>query len=130
VIHWLDSFVVIAMHELALLEGGGAEGLRELGLLESALARPKQLLNYMKPRPTTPVLAAAYAWGLIRDHPFIDGNKRTALLVADAFCTRNGYRLEAPEGEPAIILEAVAASEIEEAGLAFWFRRRTKKLPG
>jgi death on curing protein len=128
VIHWVDSFVVIAMHELALLEGGGAEGLRDLGLLESALARPRQLLSYIRPKPTIPVLAAAYAWSLIRNHPFIDGNKRTALLVADAFCTRNGYWLQAPEGEPATILLAVAAGETQEPGLALWFKRHTKKV--
>ena len=115
------------MHELALLEGGGAEGLRDAGLLESALARPRQLLAYTEPKPKVPVLAAAYAWGLIRDHPFVDGNKRTAFLVAAGFCQANRYRFEAPEGEPAVIFEATAAGEIQEAGLAAWFKRHTKK---
>jgi death on curing protein len=116
-----------AIHELALLEGGGAEGLRDPGLLESALARPLQLLAYAKPTPKIPGLAAAYAWGLIRDHPFVDGNKRTALLVADAFCTTNGYRFEVSEEECVIIFEAAAAGEIQEAGFAEWFKRHTKK---
>lgn len=125
---WVDSFVVIAMHELALSEGGGAEGLRDIGLLESALARPRQLLAYSKPKPAIAVLAAAYAWGLIRDHPFIDGNKRTAFLVSTAFCQANGYRFEAPEGEPAVIFEAAAAEEIQEPGLVLWFKRHTRKI--
>jgi death on curing protein len=123
---WIDSLMASAIHELALLEGGGAEGLRDPGLLESALARPLQLLAYAKPRPAIPGLAAAYAWGLIRD-PFVDGNKRTALLVADAFCTSNGYRFKVSEEECVIIFEAAAASEIQEAGLAAWFKRHTKK---
>ena len=124
---WIDSLVAIAMHELALLEGGGAEGLRDAELLESALARPRQLLAYTDPKPTIPVLAAAYAWALIRDHPFIDGNKRTAFLVATGFCQANKFRFEAPEGEPTVIFEATAAGEIQEAGLAAWFKRHTKK---
>jgi death on curing protein len=124
---WIDSLLAIAMHELALLEGGGAQGLRVVGLLESALGRPQQLLAYTTPKPTIPDLAAAYAWWLIRDHPFIDGNKRTAFLVATAFCEANGYKFDAPEGEPAVIFEATAAGEIQESGLADWFKRRTKK---
>jgi death-on-curing protein len=119
--------MAVAIHELALLEGGGAEGLRDPGLLESALARPVQLLAYAKPKPTIPDLAVAYAWGLIRDHPFVDGNKRTALLVTDAFCTSNGYSFEVSEEECVIIFEATAAGEIQEAGLVDWFKRYTKK---
>jgi death on curing protein len=124
---WIDAFVAVAIHELALLEGGGAEGLRDSQLLESALARPQQLLVYGKPKPGIPNLAAAYAWGLIRDHPFVDGNKRTALLVADAFCTVNGYDFRAPEQDCVIIFEAAAAGEIQEAGLGAWFGRHTRK---
>jgi death on curing protein len=124
---WIDSFMAVAIHELALLEGGGAEGLRDPGLLGSALARPRQLLVYTEPKPTIPELAAAYAWGLIRDHPFVDGNKRTALLIADAFCTSNGYQFEVSEEECVIIFEAAAVGEIQEAGLAAWFKRHTKK---
>jgi death on curing protein len=125
VIFWVESFVAIAIHELALSQGGGAEGLRDRELLESALARPKQRLSYGKPKPAIPTLAAAYAWGLIRDHPFIDGNKRTALLVADAFCTRNGYRLGASEAQTTVIFEAAGASQIQESDLALWFKRHT-----
>jgi death-on-curing protein len=125
---WIDSFIAIAMHELALGEGGGAEGLRDLGLLGSALARPQQVFAYAKPKPAVPELAAAYAWGLIRDHPFVDGNKRTAFLVATGFCELNGYRFAAPEIEPPVIFEAAAAGEIQEAGLALWFKRHTHRL--
>jgi death on curing protein len=123
---WIDSFLAIAMHELALAEGGGAEGLRDIGLLESALARPRQLLDYSGSKPAIPILAAAYAWGLIRDHPFVDGNKRTAFLVSTAFCQANGYRFEAPDGEPIVIFQAAAAGEIQEAGLAMWFKRHSR----
>ena len=118
--------MAIAMHELALLEGGGGEGLRDAGLVESAITRPHQLLAYSNQKPPVPVLAAAYAWGLIPDHPFIDGNKRTAFLVATAFCEADGYKFQAPEGEPAIIFQAAAAGEIQEPGLTAWFRRHTK----
>jgi len=124
---WISSYIAIAMHELALAEGGGAEGLRDLGLLESALARPRQVLAYAKPKPAIAELAAAYAWGLIRDHAFVDGNKRTAFLVSTAFCQLNGYRFVAPEIEPPIIFQAAAAGEIQEAGLAAWFKRHTRK---
>jgi death on curing protein len=127
---WIDSFLALAMHELALAEGGGAEGLRNIGLLESALARPRQLLAYSSSKPAIAVLAAAYAWGLIRNHPFIDGNKRTAFLVSTAFCQANGHKFEAPEGEPCIIFRAAAAGEIEEEGLAKWFVRHLKPAAG
>jgi death-on-curing protein len=125
---WVETIVAIAMHDLALSEGGGAEGLRDIGLLESALARPRQLLNYDEPKPGIPALAAAYAWGLIRDHPFVDGNKRTAFFVSTGFCQANGYRFEAPEGEPTVIFEAAAAGEIQEPGLALWFKRHTRRI--
>jgi death-on-curing protein len=85
-------------------------------------------MAYAKPKPAIPVLAAAYAWGIIRDHPFIDANKRTTFLIATAFCQANGYRFEAPEGEPTVIFAAAAAGEIQEAGLALWFKRHTRKV--
>ena len=93
-IHWVDSFVVIAMHELALLEGGGAEGLRDLGLLESALARPRQLLSYIRPKPTIPVLGAAYAWSLIRNHPFTTetSERRSSLPTHSVHVTVTGSK--------------------------------------
>src|SRR6266404_6372692 len=116
------------MHELALSEGGGAEGLRDIGLLEGALARVRHLSALLRAEPTIAQLAASYAWGVIRDHPFIDGNKRTAFLVATAFCEANGYRFQAPEGEPAVIFEAAAAGEIQEDGLARWFGRHLREM--
>ena len=125
---WVDAFVALAMHELALLQGGGAEGLRDRNLLESALARPQMQAHYRGGAASVPELAAAYAFGLIKDHAFIDGNKRTALLVADAFCARNGHRFQAPEAEAVVIFRSVAAGEIGEEGLARWFTRHTQKV--
>ena len=92
---WIEEAVVLAVHEEQLAEHGGAVGIRDLGLLQSALARPQHLVAYGK--PDVAALAAAYGYGIARNHPFMDGNKRTAFTVTELFLTLNGYELLADD---------------------------------
>lgn len=125
---WLSKAVVLAAHEEQLSEHGGAVGLRDEGLLESALARPKHLLAYMEPEPDIPALAASYAFGIARDHPFTDGNKRTSLVVAETFMLLNGMELEAGDAELLRTWLQLAEGEISESDLADWLRERSVSL--
>jgi death-on-curing protein len=95
---------------------------RDAGLLESALARPQQLAHYGEPPPDVYALAAAYGYGLARNHPFIDGNKRTAFVVMLLFLYLNGYRIEASDADKVMIMLKVAAGQIDETTLANWLR--------
>lgn len=125
---WLSKAVVLAAHEEQLSEHGGAVGLRDDGLLEAALARPKHLLSYTEPEPDIPALAASYAFGIARDHPFTDGNKRTSLVVAETFMLLNGIELEAGDAELLTTWLQLAAGEISESNLAAWLRERSVSL--
>lgn len=125
---WLSKAVVLAAHEEQLSEHGGAVGLRDDGLLESALARPKHLFSYTEPEPDIPALAASYAFGIARDHPFTDGNKRTSLVVAETFMLLNGIELEASDAELLTIWLQLAEGEISESNLAAWLRERSVSL--
>jgi death-on-curing protein len=125
---WLSKAVVLAAHEEQLSEHGGAVGLRDDGLLESALARPKHLLSYAEPEPDIPALAASYAFGIARDHPFTDGNKRTSLVVAETFMLLNGVELEAGDAELLATWLQLAEGEISESYLAAWLRERSVSL--
>jgi death on curing protein len=126
-VEFVDSLLVHAAHDLALAWEGGAEGMGDVNVLESAINRPRMRYAY-SPQSTVAELAAAYAYGMARDHPFVDGNKRTAYLVAEAFCNLNGWHLEANDMESIIIFRSLAAGEIEEAGLTRWFDRHLKKM--
>ena len=117
---WVDGSVVLAIHDRQLAEHGGLDGIRDLGAVESALARPVNLARYGDPDAAE--LAAAYAWALARNHGFIDGNKRTAWVVARLFLADNGRCLEFEPLHAIRIMEGVAAGNIEEAALADWFR--------
>jgi death-on-curing protein len=119
-VEFVDLIVVYAAHDLALAQEGGVQGLRDPSVLESAVNRARMRFTYT-PLSTVAQLAAAYAFGIVRDHPFIDGNKRTAFLVAEAFCNLNNWQLEADDTESVIIFRALAAGEIQEEGLAKWF---------
>lgn len=99
-------------------------GIRDAGLVESAVVRPQQIYNY-EADVSIAQLAAAYAFGLIRNHGFVDGNKRTAFLTAVVFLERNGWKLEAPEPEIVITMLGVASGGISEDELAAWFKRQT-----
>ncbi len=122
---WLLRSVIEAVHDAQLVEHGGAAGLRDAGMLESALARPLNLHRYGETDPY--VLAAAYAFGIARNHPFVDGNKRTALLSAYVFLRINGRHLVADEASAASNMLAVAAGEMTESDFADWLRRNVRR---
>ncbi len=119
---WIDAQDALALHERLLSIHGGAEGLRDLALLESALARPRQLLAYAE-TSTLVELAAAYTFGLVRDHPFIDGNKRTGFIVGVLFLELNGREFTATEEEAAQAVLTLAGGETDEADYAAFLRR-------
>jgi death-on-curing protein len=119
---WLATAVVTAIHDEAIYEFGGLAGIRDFGLLESALDRPRNRLAY-EPKSTLFELAAALCVGLAKNHPFIDGNKRTALLATCALLFLNGYALEPTEEDEVLTMGAVADSSLSEQLLADWLRR-------
>ncbi len=122
---WLSHRGVEGLHDALVREHGGLAGLRDEGLLESVLARPQQRWTY-EPDADLADLAAAYAFGLAKNHPYLDGNKRIAFVAATVFLLRNGLLLDAPEPEAVVTMLGVAAGELEEAALAAWFRQRTE----
>jgi len=121
---WLDPAVLLAVHEEQLAEHGGAAGTRDPGLFESALARPKNLALYGDPDAAD--LAAAYGCGLARNHPFIDGNKRTAFVAVEVFLMLNGHDLLADDGACVVTMLDVAAGAMDEAAFAQWLREHTQ----
>jgi death on curing protein len=112
----------LTAHAEQIAEHGGGAGIRDMGLFESAMARPQQLEAYGE--PDVAALAAAYAFGLARNHPFVDGNKRTANVVSLLFLLKNGWRVEASDADMTIAFIALAAGELSEDELADWFRQR------
>ncbi len=117
---WLGKAAVLAMHGRLLAEHAGAPDIRDSSLLDSALARPQNLLAYNDPDICD--LAASYTSGIIRDHPFVDGNKRTGFMAGYVFLACNGLRLTASELDVFQVLTLLAASEIEESEFAAWLR--------
>lgn len=115
---WLQEAAILAIHRRQLAEHGGLEGVRDAGLLSSALARPHHLFQYGAPSLTE--LAASYAFGIARNHPFLDGNKRTALVAADMFLMLNGMEIVAPPTEVYASAIALASGEWGEAEFAAW----------
>jgi len=122
---WLLDAAVLIAHEISLANFGGGEGIRDPGLLASALARPKNLFLYEA--PGIHELAAAYTVGIVKNHPFIDGNKRTGFLAGAAFLELNGFRLTASEPEATAVIVSLAAGQVTEAEMAEWYRRRSEK---
>ena len=122
---WLDSTVVVAIHEAQIAEHGGVAGTRDPGLLESALARPRDLVSYGAPDHAD--LAAAYGHGIARNHPFADGNKRSAFVAVELFLALNGYRLVADDSDCVLTMLAVAAGDIDEPGFAAWIRAHAQR---
>ena len=125
--HWILKEAVIAIHHRQLAEHGGETGLRDEGLLDSALARARQMWSYDEPQPTISRLAAAYAHGLIANHPFVDGNKRVGLVTCLTFLTLNGLQLTA---EPEVLYTTfmdLAAGRIDVSALAAWLE--THSIP-
>jgi death-on-curing protein len=122
---WIDPAVFPAIHDEQLAEHGGSAGTRDQGLLESALARPANLVAYGAPDYAD--LAAAYGYGIARNHPFIDGNKRTAFVSVELFLALNGYTLIADDVACVVTMLAVAAGELDEAVFAEWIRTHSRK---
>ena len=118
---WLDRPILEALHADQILEHGGSLGIRDEGLLESALARPQQKWHY-EAQADLATLAAAYAFGVAKNHPFIDGNKRAALVAAYTFLAINDFELEAPETEALSMILGLADGSIPEEDLASWIR--------
>ncbi|MES2945928.1 MAG: type II toxin-antitoxin system death-on-curing family toxin [Pseudomonadota bacterium] len=117
---WIDRAVLIAVHEMQLAEHGGGAGLRDAGLLESALAKPLNLAAYGEPDACA--LAAAYGYGISRNHAFIDGNKRTGLVAAELFLRLNGWRLVVEDADCILTMLGVAAGDLSEDEFASWLR--------
>ncbi|WP_049621505.1 type II toxin-antitoxin system death-on-curing family toxin [Frateuria defendens] len=127
---WIDHALVLAIHDRQLAEHGGAGGVRDEGLLESALARPQQMDAYADPEPDLADLAAALAHGLVRNHPFIDGNKRTAAVACEAFIELNGGRLDAEDEALFPQFLALADGRLPAPDFAAWLRAhlRTERV--
>ena len=120
---WIDRAVILAIHDAQLAEHGGLSGARDLGLLDSALGRPQHLDAYGE--PDAAALAAAYAYGIARNHPFLDGNKRTAFVAAALFLRLNGQTLTATDADCVLTMLALAAGDLSEEAYADWLRRHT-----
>ena len=117
---WIKDDVVLAIHRRQLSEHGGGDGVRDSGLLDSALNKPKNLYHYKNPKPDLAALAASYAYGIARNHPFIDGNKRTAFVVCRLFLKLNGVNLTASQEEKYNIFLRLAAGGLSEQELTNW----------
>jgi death on curing protein len=123
---WLEKALVLAIHERQIAEHGGTGGVRDEGLLESALARPQQLHAYGDRAPDLSDLAAALAYGLARNHPFLDGNKRTAHVGYRTFLALNGAELVATDEEKYLTMLALAEGNLSERDFAAWLRERVR----
>jgi death-on-curing protein len=123
---WVDQRVTLAIHAKLLAVHGGAPGLRDEALLQSALARPRQLFSY-RDSPTVVAMASAYTAGIVRNHPFIDGNKRTGFVVGVLFLETNGYRFTAPEEDAMRAVLDLAAGSLDEKGFAAWLANHAKQ---
>lgn len=124
--HWVEPSVVFAIHDRQLAEHGGGDGIRDPGAIESALAHPVNLASYSDPDAAD--LAAAYVYSLAKNHGFIDGNKRTAWIVARLFLADNGQRLSFDPLDAIQLMEGVADGRISETKLAEWFRQHLEIL--
>ena len=125
-IKWLPKEAVLAIHARQLAEHGGGTGVRDLGLLDSALQRPQNKLAYETLDLAD--MAAAYAYGIARNHPFVDGNKRTALVVSRTFLLINGYQIKASKEDRLKTFLALAEGSLPEDALAAWFRNCLLKV--
>lgn len=121
---WISPEVCLAVHDMLLSQYGGCAGLRDSGLLDSALARPLQMKAYGS--PSLPQLAAAYATGIIRNHPFLDGNKRTGFMLGSGFLELNGMEFIASEADAVIKTLALAAGEMTEEAYAEWLAKNSR----
>ena len=123
---WIDPEALSAAHDEQLAEHGGAAGLRDAGLFESALARPRNAAVYGE--PDAAALAAAYGFGLAKNHAFVDGNKRIALVAMETFLMLNGFALTADDAQTVLVILSVAAGSFSEDALAGWLRKNIAAL--
>jgi death-on-curing protein len=123
---WLLPQTLQAVHDEQLEEHGGARGVRDITLFESAIARPENLLHYG--RPDAADLAAAYGFGIARNHPFVDGNKRTAFVAVELFLALNGFDLTANDADCVITMLKVAAGDMTETDFAAWIRSNSEVM--
>ena len=121
---WVDAGVALAIHDEQLAEHGGAAGVSDPNAFESAMARPVNLAAYSD--PDISALATSYAFGLARNHAFVDGNKRTAYVVAEIFLALNGFKLTSSDAEGVLKFVALAAGDLTEDALADWFCASTR----
>lgn len=124
--YWLTLREILAIHDLQIAHHGGATGVRDMGLLESAMARAQNIAAYAEEAPALSVLAAAYGSGIVRNHPFVDGNKRTGLMAAFVFIERNGGKVIASPEEAYFAFYDLAAGKLPEDGLAQWLEASTE----
>jgi len=124
---WINREVIVAIHEAQLAEHGGGTGVRDHGLLDSALSRPENLAAYGNPDVSD--LAAACGFGISRNHAFIDGNKRTGFVATELFLNLNGYQLTADDASSVLTMLAVAAGDMTELEFADWIRAHVIKKP-
>jgi death-on-curing protein len=123
--YWFPRDECLALHEMMLAQYGGLAGVRDKSMLESALARPQQLFAYGT--PTLAELAAGYALGIVKNPPFVDGNKRTGFMLAAGFLERNGLEFTAPEADAVIQTLALAAGALDEPGYAAWLKASSRR---
>jgi death-on-curing protein len=123
---WLSKAFILAVHDRLLADYGGRPGVRDEGLLDSALGKPQNLFGYGK--PSLFELAASYAFGIIKNHPFIDGNKRTGFVAAAAFLDSNGFELTATEVEATLKTLGLAAGEVSEAQYGAWLEESCERI--
>ena len=122
---WLDAALIHAVHDEQLAEHGGGAGVRDGNLLQSALARPEQLAHYGTPDAAD--LAASYGFGISRNHPFVDGNKRTAFVAVELFLALNGFELAATDADCVVNMLDLAAGKLPEAEFAQWIRQNIRR---
>ncbi|MDW5265908.1 MULTISPECIES: type II toxin-antitoxin system death-on-curing family toxin [Acidobacteriaceae] len=125
---WIDNEEARVIHQLQLAEHGGATGIRDQGLFESAMDRPRNLFAYSEPTATLYQLAASYAYGLAKNHAFVDGNKRTAFVVCLSFLKQNGIILAASQEMRYLTFYALAAGDLTEAELAGWLQQNSQSV--
>ena len=122
---WIEAYDVVVLHNQLIALDGGAAGLRSAALLESALARPKQMLTYAK-SPDIITMASAYTAGIVRNHPFVDGSKRTGFVVGALFLELHGYRFAASEEDATQAILGLAAGTVDEAAFTDWLRSKVE----
>lgn len=129
-INWITKKEALAMHSKQLALHGGSSGIRDEGLLESALARPQNIAAYASKSPALPHLAAAYAFGIAKNHAFVDGNKRTAMVASFTFLETNGFEMTATQEDAYFIIYDLAAGKLTEEELTAWFEKNSAPAAG